>query len=64
MRNALEGDEMPSTGSLCAAAASVVAMLVGLARLAGKQRLDGEARVAGVAVIAGFVGYTAVLWMN
>jgi len=64
IRDALRRDEMPHTWSLGAAAASVVAMLAGLARLAASERPDRKARVAGAVVLAGFVGYTAVLWMN
>jgi hypothetical protein len=64
MREALQHDDMLQTWSLSAAAASVVAMLAGLARLASKQRVDGETRIAGAVVVAGLAGYASVLWMN
>ena len=64
MREALQHDDMLQTWSLSAAAASVVAMLAGLARLASKQRLDGETRIAGAVVVAGLAGYASVLWTN
>jgi len=64
MQDALRHDEMPSVWSFSAAAASVVAMLAGLARLAVADRLEREARVAGAVVLAGFVGYAAVLWTS